>query len=89
VLLLQAQRLFERVGVRLVHLERSVLFADPGFRIVEAGLPLAGGDLFDANGDLHGKTINAEPAELAKKNRPLPLRALRALRSTYVMPDTV
>ena len=43
VLLLQPQRLFERVGVRLVHLEAGVLLADPGLVVVEARLPVAGG----------------------------------------------
>ena len=32
VLLLEPQRLFERVGVRLVQLEAGVLLADPGLR---------------------------------------------------------
>ena len=56
VLLLQPQRLFERVGVRLVHLEAGVLLADPGLGVVQARLPLAGGDLFDADGDFHWST---------------------------------
>ena len=37
VLLLQPQRLFERVGVRLVHLEGGVLLADPGLVVVRGG----------------------------------------------------
>jgi hypothetical protein len=53
MLLLEAQRLFERIRVRLVHLESRILLANPGFRIVEAGLPLPGGDLLDADSNLH------------------------------------
>jgi len=64
VLLLQAERFFERVGVRLVHLERGVLLADPGFRFVEAGLPLARGDLFDADRDLHALNLLNSSAAL-------------------------
>ena len=41
VLLLQAQALFERVRVRLVHLVAGVLLADPACRLVDAGLPVA------------------------------------------------
>ena len=51
VLLAQPQRLFERVGVRLVQLPARVLIANPGLRVVDADLPLAGDDLFDADGD--------------------------------------
>jgi hypothetical protein len=53
VLLLEAQRFFERVGVRLVQLEAGVLVADPRARVVDAQLPLAGDNLFDAHGDFH------------------------------------
>ena len=53
MLLLQAQGLFERIGVRFVHFESRILLANPGFRIVEAGLPLPGGDLLDADSNLH------------------------------------
>src|SRR5439155_27278510 len=53
VLLFEPQRFFERVGIRLVHLVAGVLFANPGFRVVEAWLPLARGNLFDANGYFH------------------------------------
>ena len=55
VLLLQPQRLFERVGVGLVHLEAGVLIANPGLVVVETRLPLAGGHLLDADGYLHGR----------------------------------
>src|SRR4051794_13797098 len=54
VLLLETQRLFERVRVRLVQLEAGVLIADPGLRLVDTKLPLPRDDLFDADGDLHG-----------------------------------
>ena len=53
VLLLEPQRLLERVGVRLVELEAGVVVADPGLRLVDAQLPLARHDLLDADGDLH------------------------------------
>ena len=53
VLLAQPQCLFERVGVRLVHLVADVLLANPRLVVLEARLPLAGGHLFDADGDLH------------------------------------
>ena len=53
VLLLEAQRFFERVGVRLVHLEAGVLIANPGLGVVQPGLPVPGGDLLDADGNLH------------------------------------
>ena len=55
LLLPQPQRLLERVGVGLVHLVADVLLANPGLRVVETRLPLAGGDLLDADGDLHGR----------------------------------
>ena len=53
VLLLEPQRLLERVGVRLVHLVAGVLLANPGLGVVQPRLPVAGGDLLDADGDLH------------------------------------
>src|SRR5689334_9022914 len=64
VLLAEPQRLFERIGVRLVHLVADVLLADPGLVVVEPGLPLAGGDLFDADGDLHaGRPTRSQATE--------------------------
>jgi hypothetical protein len=56
VLLLEPQRFFQRIGVGLVQLEAGVLVADPGLLIVDAQLPLARHDLFDADGDFHGVT---------------------------------
>src|SRR5688572_10679749 len=53
MLLAQAQRLFERIGVGLVHLVADVLVADPRLVVVQAWLPLARWDLFDADCDLH------------------------------------
>ena len=53
VLLLQPQRFLERVGVRLIQFEAGVGITNPGLLIVDAQLPLAGHDLFDAHGYLH------------------------------------
>ena len=73
VLLLEPQRLFERVGVRLVHLEAGVLIADPGLRVVEAGLPLAGGDLLDADGNFHAVSVSTSSSAVigARSHRAL------------------
>ena len=54
VLLAKTQRLFQRVGVGLVQLVAGILLADPRPRVVQARLPLAGWDLLDADGNLHG-----------------------------------
>ncbi len=54
-LLLQAQRFFQRVRVGLVHLVGGVLLTNPGARLVQSGLPVARGNLLDADGDFHGK----------------------------------
>jgi hypothetical protein len=53
VFLTQPQRLFERVGVGLVQLPAGVAVPDPGFRLVDAHLPLARHHLLDTDGDLH------------------------------------
>src|SRR5262249_9574341 len=53
VLLLQTQRLLERIGVGLVHLEAGVGLANPGLLVVQAGLPLARGHLLDADRSFH------------------------------------
>src|SRR5690606_10601446 len=53
VLLLEAQRFFERVGVGLVRLPARVRVANPGLRVVDAQLPLARHDLLDTNRNLH------------------------------------
>ena len=53
VLFLQAQRLFEREAVRLVHLEADVGFADPRAVFGDAQRRILGGNLLDADGDLH------------------------------------
>jgi len=64
VLLLEPQRLFERVLVGFVHLETGVLLADPGPGVVEARLPLARRDLLDADGDLHAVNLLNRSAAL-------------------------
>ena len=51
---LQPQRLLERVGVGLVHLVADVLLAIHVLLSFETRLPLAGRDLLDADGYLHG-----------------------------------
>ncbi len=53
VLLAQAQRFFQRVRVRLVQLVAGILLTNPRARVVQARLPLAGGHLLDADGNLH------------------------------------
>src|SRR6185436_7898911 len=53
VLLAQTQALFERIRVRLVHFVADVLLADPRLVVIQTRLPLASGDLLDADGDLH------------------------------------
>ncbi len=53
VLLLEAERLFERVRVRLVQLEGGILVAHPRLGVVQPKLPLAGDDLLDADSDFH------------------------------------
>ncbi len=52
-LLLEPQRLLERVGVRLVHLVRRVRLADPGLVVVEPRLAVAGEDVLDTDRNLH------------------------------------
>ena len=69
VLLAQAQRLLERIGVRLVHLVADVLFADPGLVVAQARLPLAGGDLLDADGDLHAVSTTTDTTIAKVTNR--------------------
>ena len=54
VLFAETKRLLERVGVGLVHLERRILLAHAAFAVVDTRLPLAGGDLLDADGYAHG-----------------------------------
>ena len=51
---LEPQRFFERIGVRLIHLEAGVAVADPDVRLADTQRPFSGDDLFDAHGDLHG-----------------------------------
>ncbi len=70
VLLLQPQRLFERVGVRLVQFEAGVLVTDPGLPLVHAQLPLARDDLFDTDGDLHSFQLPALSSQLSSAISP-------------------
>ena len=65
LLFLETQRLLERVGVRLVHLVAGVLVADPGAVVVQARLPVAGRDLFDADGDFHMELRATSAASIA------------------------
>ena len=67
VLLLEAQALFEGVGVGLVQLEGGVLVADPGPLVVDARLPVARRDLLEADGNLHGGTLRASAVETAQE----------------------
>ena len=53
VFFLEPQAFLERVRVRLVHLERRVLLPDPGLRLVQTRLPVAGGNLFETDSDFH------------------------------------
>ena len=71
VLLLQPQRLFEGVGVGLVHLAARVLLADPAPGLVQARLPLAGGNLLDANGYLH---VDCAPSRTPAHSTTLAIR---------------
>src|SRR4030095_384094 len=74
------QRLFERIGVGLVHLIAAVLFADPRLCVVEPRLPLSRRDLLDANRNFHIATTftatglrDAETQRLSCTNKPLRL----------------
>ena len=53
VLFAETKRLLERVGVGLIHLERRILLAHVAFAVVDARLPLARGDLLDADSYAH------------------------------------
>src|SRR4029450_7155046 len=53
VLFLQPESLFERVGIRLVQLERGIVVPDPRFAVVHAQLPFTRNDLFYADGYFH------------------------------------
>ena len=66
VLFAKTEPFLERVGVGLVHLVADVLLANPGLRVVKAGLPLAGGDLLDTDGNFHGATTRVTGRGVAK-----------------------
>src|SRR6185503_7622284 len=84
VLLLQPQRLFQRVGVRLVQLEAGVLIADPGFLIVDAQLPLARHHLLHTDCYLH---LLALGAGASRRCPPAPrLGSLRCARASSLAP---
>ena len=53
-LLLEPQALLQRVGVRLVHLITDIGITNPSALFVETRLPVARGNLLDADGNLHG-----------------------------------
>ena len=53
VLFLQAQRFFERVGIRLVGFKSDVGFANPRAAIDNRERRIFGGNLLDANADFH------------------------------------
>ena len=75
VRLLEAQRLFEGIRVRLVHLVGDVGITNPGARVVDARLPVASWNLFDADGDFHGAQLRgpvAVPAAGRGAPRPFP-----------------
>jgi hypothetical protein len=55
VLFLQLKRVFEGVGVGLVHGELNVRFFDPFTGGIDANGRIALGDLFDANDDFHAE----------------------------------
>jgi len=54
VLFLEPQRLFERVGVRLVHLEGQAIVAHPCRALVKADHGVPRHDLLNADKDIHG-----------------------------------
>jgi hypothetical protein len=53
VLLLEPQRLLERVRVRLVQFPTGVAIPHPGLGLVDANLPLSGDNLLDRDCDFH------------------------------------
>src|ERR1700739_2942283 len=53
MLLSEPQRLLERKTVRLVHFKPDIRFADPRAGIGDVQRRIFGGNLLDANGDLH------------------------------------
>ncbi len=69
VLLPQPQRLFERVGIGLVHLVAGVLLANPGLRVIQTWLPFAGRDLLDTNRYLHVATTLTDTSHGGTKAR--------------------
>src|SRR5581483_3240239 len=68
VLFLEAQRFFERVRIRFVHLEAGIAFADPGLRVVQTRLPFARRNLFDADGNFHAWYLLNKRAPLVPPN---------------------
>ena len=82
VLLLEPQRLFERIGIRLVELEAGVAVANPRAAIGDSQLPLTGDDLLDANRNFHDQSGDFVPRTPlhARLRGPMP-RAARVARS--------
>src|SRR5215204_189101 len=72
LLLLEAQRFLERVGIRLVQFEAGVGVANPRLLIVDAQLPFTGDDLFYADGYFHGFAV-----KLPTSNSQLPRQQVR------------
>ncbi len=59
MLLTQAKRLLERVGIRLVHLEACILLTNSTTCVIDPRLPLARRNLLDADGDVHVSIVCA------------------------------
>ena len=57
MLLAKAQAFLERIGVGFIHLVGDILLSNPGLVVAKPRLPLAGGHLLDADGDLHGRDL--------------------------------
>ena len=67
VLFLQAQRFFQRVGIRFVHFEADVRFLDPVSGDGQRGV--FGGNLFDADEDVHAEPFTANSARFRARGR--------------------
>ena len=70
VLLLQLQRLFERVSIRLIDLETEVALLNPAAARIDAKLRIADRNLLDGNDNLHGSR-RYQPVNRLKIRQPL------------------